>query len=116
MSTKIESGSSGLVQSGSQSSKESEPEAAAAIPPLQALDDLLLDESEWFEDESRVSIILQQAPPTGGAGPRSLAPVRVVRSVLSLLPPWGRVIVLSLAILGALVAYRWEQVAGLLGL
>jgi hypothetical protein len=39
-----------------------------------------------------------------------------VRSVLSLLPPWGRVIVLSLAILGALVAYRWEQVAGLLGL
>jgi hypothetical protein len=110
MSTKTENGSNGRALSGSNGSSK---EALDSERPLRDLDDLLLDEDEWFEEESRISVVIQQPPSVGS---RSMIPLRAAKGILALLPPWGRVLVLIVGIVAALVAYRWEQISSLLGL
>jgi hypothetical protein len=64
-------------------------------------DDLLQDLSE-ADGWDRTSVTVQVPQPRG-----SLRPDRVVVRVLTLLPPWGRVVAVVAALAALLAAARW---------
>ena len=90
------------TQPRSPNSKISTTESPSWNPALKKLREHLDDSRESADDGDRISVIVE--PPKRSLRP----PARAAVAILSLLPPWGRVVVLAAAIAAAAAGYALD--------